>query len=112
MNKNWIFIILSGIIEVLWAIGLKYANVFMDWILVSALICLSFFLLSQAIRKVPVATAYAVFTGIGTAGTVLVGMFYFNETFSWSKIFFIIILLTGILGLKLVTSESNEKGEN
>lgn len=112
MNRNWIYIILAGIIEILWAIGLKYSNSFMDWILVGSLICLSFFLLSQAIKKVPVATAYAVFTGIGTAGTVLVGMFYFNETFSWSKIFFIIILLTGILGLKLVTAESDKKGEN
>lgn len=112
MNRNWIFIILAGIIEVLWAIGLKYSNSLIDWIVVGALICLSFFLLFQATKKVPVATVYAVFTGIGTAGTVLVGMFYFNEAFSWSKIFFIIILLTGILGLKFVTSESDKKGEN
>lgn len=112
MNKNWIFIILAGIIEVLWAIGLKYSNSIIDWIVVAILITISFFLLSQAIKKVPVATVYAVFTGIGTAGTVLVGMAYFNEVFSWSKIFFLIILLVGILGLKLVTSESNEKGEN
>lgn len=112
MNKNWIFIILAGIIEVLWAIGLKYSNGLMAWIIVGALIIVSFFLLSQATKKVPVATVYAVFTGIGTAGTVLVGMAYFNEAFSWNKIFFLIILLTGILGLKLVTSESSEKGEN
>jgi paired small multidrug resistance pump len=112
MNRNWILIILAGIIEVLWAIGLKYSNSLTDWIAVGALICLSFFLLSQAIKKIPVATVYAVFTGIGTAGTVLVGMAYFNEAFSWSKIFFLIILLTGILGLKLVTSESEGKGDN
>lgn len=112
MNRNWIFIILAGIIEIFWAMGLKYSNSFIGWIVVALLICLSFFLLFEATKKVPVATVYAVFTGIGTAGTVLVGMFYFNETFSWSKIFFIIILLTGIVGLKIVTSESDEKGDN
>lgn len=112
MNKNWIFIILAGIIEVLWAIGLKHSNSVISWIGVGALICLSFLLLFEATKKVPVATVYAVFTGIGTAGTVLIGMVYFNETFSWSKIFFVIVLLTGILGLKLVTSESDKKGEN
>ncbi|HEX3077513.1 MAG TPA: SMR family transporter, partial [Lachnospiraceae bacterium] len=59
----------------------------------------------------PVATVYAVFTGIGTVGTVLVGMIFFNEAFSWSKVFFIIILLVGILGLKLVTPEPDRKGD-
>jgi paired small multidrug resistance pump len=112
MNRNWIFIILAGIIEVLWAIGLKHSNSFMGLIGVGVLICLSFLLLFEATKKIPVSTVYAVFTGIGTVGTVLIGMVYFNETFSWSKIFFVIVLLTGILGLKLVTSESDKKGEN
>lgn len=112
MTRNWIFIIFAGIIEVLWAIGLKHSNSFISLIGVGCLICLSFLLLFESIKEVPVATAYAVFTGIGTVGTVLVGMLYFNETFSWNKIFFIIVLLTGILGLKLVTPKSDKKGEN
>lgn len=111
MNRNWIFIILAGIIEVLWAIGLKHSNSFMGWIGVGFLICLSFVLLFEATKKLPVATVYAVFTGIGTVGTVVIGMVYFNEAFSWSKILFIIILLTGILGLKIVTPECDKKGE-
>ncbi|MDS0527484.1 multidrug efflux SMR transporter [Clostridium sp. SHJSY1] len=112
MNKNWIFTIFAGIIEVLWAIGLKHANSFSSWIGVGILICLSFLLLFEATKKLPVATVYAVFTGIGTVGTVLIGMLYFNEAFSWSKIGFIIILLIGILGLKIVTAEVDKKGEN
>jgi len=112
MNRNWLFIILAGIIEILWAIGLKHSNSIIGWVGVGLLICLSFFLLFEATKKVPVATVYAVFTGIGTVGTVLIGMLFFDETFSWSKIFFIIILLTGIMGLKLVTSESDDKGGN
>ncbi|OOM81069.1 multidrug resistance protein YkkC [Clostridium puniceum] len=112
MNRNWTFIIFAGIIEILWVIGLKHSNSFIGWLVVGLLICISFLFLNQAMKKVPVATVYAVFTGIGTAGTVLVGMCYFNETFSWSKIFFLALLLIGILGLKLVTSESDKKGGN
>jgi paired small multidrug resistance pump len=111
MNRNWMFIILSGIIEVLWAIGLKYSSDVITWIGVGIVIGLSFWLLFEATKEVPVATVYAVFTGIGTVGTVLIGMVCFNEAFSWSKIFFIIVLLIGILGLKLVTPDSDKKGE-
>jgi paired small multidrug resistance pump len=111
VNWNWICIILAGIVEVLWATGLKYANSLIGWVGIGALICFSFYLLSQAMKKVPVATVYAVFTGIGTVGTVLVGMICFNEAFSWSKVFFIIILLVGILGLKLVTPGTDRKGD-
>lgn len=73
------------------------------------LIYLSFVVLLKAIEKVPVATAYAVFTGIGTAGTVLIEMIAFGEPFSWTKVFFILLLLVGVVGLKLVTTEPSEK---
>lgn len=112
MNRNWIFIIISGIIEVLWATGLKYSNGVITWIGVVMLIVLSFWLLFEATKEVPVATVYAVFTGIGTVGTVLTGMIFFNEAFSWNKILFITVLLIGILGLKIVTPNSDTKGEN
>lgn len=109
MNRHWILVIIAGLIEILWAIGLKYANNWVSWIGVAILIFLSFVVLLRALEKVPVATAYAVFTGIGTAGTVLVEMIFFGEAFSWNKIFFILLLLAGVVGLKLVTAESSEK---
>lgn len=109
MNRNWILVIIAGVIEILWAIGLKYSNSLIAWIVTGVLICLSFVLVLKAIKKVPVATAYAVFTGFGTAGTVLAGMIFFREPFSWTKIFLIILLLSGVVGLKLVTAEPHEK---
>jgi paired small multidrug resistance pump len=109
MNRNWGYVILAGIIEILWAMGLKYSTNLTSWAGTFLLILLSFVVLIKATQKVPVATAYAVFTGIGTAGTVLVEMIVFGEPFSWNKIFFIMLLLVGVIGLKLVTKESGEK---
>lgn len=109
MNRSWLLVIIAGIIEVLWATGLKYASNLITWIGIIILIYLSFVVLLKAIKKVPVASAYAVFTGIGTVGTVLVEMLVFGEPFNWTKIFFILLLLVGVIGLKLITEESSEK---
>jgi paired small multidrug resistance pump len=109
MNRNWVYVIIAGIIEIFWAMGLKYSTNLISWAGTFLLIYLSFVVLIKATKKLPVATAYAVFTGIGTAGTVLVEMIVFGEPFSWTKIFFIILLLVGVIGLKLVTKESGEK---
>jgi len=108
MNRNWILVIMAGLIEVLWAIGLKYSNNWISWLGVGLLIYLSFIFLLKATKTLSVATVYAVFTGIGTAGTVVVEMIFFNEAFSWSKVFFIVLLIVGVAGLKLVTTESAE----
>jgi len=109
MNRNWVLVIIAGIIEILWVMGLKHSSSWITWAGTLFLIYLSFVVLIKATKKVPVATAYAVFTGIGTAGTVLTEMIVFEEPFSWTKIFFILLLLAGVIGLKLVTSESGEK---
>ena len=108
MNRNWLLVIIAGFIEVLWATGLKYSNNWISWLGVTLLIYLSFIVLLKATKTLPVATVYAVFTGIGTAGTVVVEMIFFNEAFSWSKVFFIVLLIVGVAGLKLVTTESAE----
>jgi paired small multidrug resistance pump len=109
MNRNWALVIIAGIIEILWAIGLKYSSNWISWLGIFLLIYISFVVLLRALEKVPVASAYAVFTGIGTAGTVLVEMIVFGEPFSWPKIFFILLLIVGVIGLKLITPESGEK---
>jgi paired small multidrug resistance pump len=109
VNRNWILIIIAGLIEILWAMGLKHSTNLITWAGTIILIYLSFVLLMQATKKVAVATTYAVFTGIGTAGTVIVEMVVFGEPFSWTKIFFILLLLVGVIGLKLISKESGEK---
>ncbi|WP_010651514.1 DMT family transporter [Oceanobacillus massiliensis] len=109
MNRNWILIIIAGLIEVFWAVGLKYSTNWISWIVTISFIYLSFVVLIEATKKVPVATAYAAFTGIGTVGTVLTEIMLFGEEFSWIKICFICLLLAGVVGLHLITTESGEK---
>ena len=108
MAKYWMLVLLAGIIEIGWAMGLKYASNYWMWLGVIALIILSFYVLIVATEKLPVTTVYAVFTGIGTAGTVIVETVIFDEPFSLSKIGFIVLLLIGVIGLKLLTNEPNE----
>ncbi|MFC0469160.1 multidrug efflux SMR transporter [Halalkalibacter kiskunsagensis] len=109
MKKNWTFIIIAGLVEVLWVIGLKHSSNLLEWGGTALLIYLSFTLLVKATKSLPVATVYAIFTGMGTAGTVLVDMVVFGEPFSWTKVLFILLLLSGVVGLKLVTNESSKK---
>lgn len=103
----WIYLIIAGIFEVVWAIGLKYSHGFTK--LVPSLITLggmvvSFYLLSLATRTLPIGTAYAVWTGIGALGTVLLGIFLFNEPAGISRIIFLCLIVIGILGLKFASA--------
>jgi quaternary ammonium compound-resistance protein SugE len=105
---SWVYLIIAGISEIAWAFGLKYSEGFtktIPSILTIAGIIFSFYLFSMAIREIPIGTAYAIFTGIGAAGTVIIGMLFLNESTSILKIILVITLLTGIVGLKLTTKE-------
>lgn len=68
-----------------------------------------FFLFAKAMKTIPIGTAYAIFTGIGAAGTAVVGIIWFNEAVSSGKVFFLFVLLFGIIGLKLVDDEEEAK---
>ena len=109
MTKYWVLVFIAGLIEVGWAMGLKYAHTIPLWIGVIALIVLSFYVLIIATEKLPVSTVYAVFTGIGTAGTVIVETLLFNEPFSLTKVGFIALLLVGVIGLKMLSGEKETR---
>lgn len=109
MTKYWLLVLLAGLIEIGWAMGLKYAHTVPLWIGVIALIVLSFYILIIATSKLPVSTVYAVFTGIGTAGTVIVETVLFNEPFSLTKVGFIALLLVGVIGLKMLSGEKETR---
>ncbi|MGD8190725.1 DMT family transporter [Brevibacillus ginsengisoli] len=111
MNRNWVMILIAAFFEVLWAIGLKHSSNAWMWIGTIVAILLSFDLLIRATKKLPVGTVYAVFTGIGTMGTVLADILVFGEPFKWIKIVLILILLAGIIGLKAITKDTDTKGE-
>lgn len=105
---QWIYLLLAGFLEVGWTFGLKYSEGFT--VLVPSLITIvtlaaSFMLFAKAMRAIEIGTAYAMFTGMGTAGTVIAGILILNEPTDFWRLFFIVILLAGIVGLKLVSKD-------
>lgn len=105
-NMAWVYLIIAGFFEVVWAMGLKYSCGFTR--LVPSLItfggmAISFYLLSLAIKSLPIGTAYAVWTGIGALGTVLLGILLFNEPLNIMRIVFLFLIIAGIIGLKFTS---------
>ena len=107
MNIHWLSVFVATIFEVIWVIGLKYSTSIIDWIITIVCIGFTFVLLTFANKKLPISTTYTVFTGIGTVGTIIVDILFFGEELKAIKVFFILVLILGILGLKLIT-DSNE----
>ncbi|KQL58794.1 MULTISPECIES: DMT family transporter [Bacillaceae] len=106
----WLFVIIAGIFEVGWATGLKYASTPFEWGLTAIGIVVSFTLLVRAATVLPTSTVYAIFVALGTVGTVFVDIFLFGASFNLWMLFFIVVLLAGVLGLKLVTGTKKVEG--
>ncbi|WP_045520142.1 DMT family transporter [Neobacillus niacini] len=103
-TRAWLYVILAGILEVVWASGFKYEEV--PSLVVLIAILLSFDLIVRAAKVIPVGTVYAVFAGMGTIGTVIVEMVFENGSVSPLRIALILLLLVCIIGLKLTSKES------
>ncbi|MGP4070977.1 DMT family transporter [Piscibacillus sp. B03] len=108
MQRAWLQVIIGAIFEVMWVIGLKHAESILEWSVTVVAIFISFTLLIIAGEKLPVGTSYAVFVGLGTAGTVASEIIFFSEPFSMAKVSLIALLLVGVIGLKMVTKERGE----
>ena len=105
---GWVFLIFAGLFEVGFTTALKASEgVTRPWPSLFFLICagLSFYLLSRAMAFLPLGTAYVVWTGIGAVGTVLVGIFVYNEPAGLARMFFISLLIASIIGMKVVSSQ-------
>ncbi|MFC3561276.1 DMT family transporter [Pedobacter jamesrossensis] len=106
---NWIILIIAGLFEIGFTTCLKLSNNFSNvkWS-VGFFICImfSFLLLNKASQTLPMGTAYAVWTGIGAVGTVMIGIIYFNEPATFWRLFFICTLIGSIAGLKFFASHS------
>lgn len=111
MNRNWLYVLFSGLVEIVWVVGLKHSGNIWEWLGTALAIIASFYLIIEAAKRLPVGTVYAVFTGIGTAGTVAAEMLVFGEPFKPIKIILIGVLLAGVIGLKLVTDDSAGQDE-
>ncbi|HUP98766.1 MAG TPA: quaternary ammonium compound efflux SMR transporter SugE [Usitatibacter sp.] len=105
----WALLVVAGLCEIAWAVGLKYTDGFtrpMPTTLVLGAMGASVWLLAIALRTIPVGTGYAVWTGIGAVGTAILGMFLFDESRDALRIGCIVLIVAGIVGLKLVTPEA------
>ncbi|AGH95949.1 quaternary ammonium compound efflux SMR transporter SugE [Pseudobdellovibrio exovorus] len=103
---SWIILIIAGLFEICWAIGLKYTEGFtklVPSIFTLSTLAISMFLLAKASQTLPIGTAYAVWVGIGAMGAAILGIFLFNESASPMRIFFVVLLLVSIVGLKLTS---------
>lgn len=104
---SWILLLLAGLLEIVWAVGLKYTEGFTRvWptaITVGAML-LSLALLGVAMKTLPVSTAYAVWMGIGVLGTAVLGVLVLHEPATFGRLFSIALILAGVIGLKLTTS--------
>jgi quaternary ammonium compound-resistance protein SugE len=105
----WIWIIIASLFEISWAVGLKYSQGFTQLkatIFTIITMILSYVFLSLGVKNLPIGTAYAVWTGIGAVGTALYGIMYFDEPKDLLRIFFIFLIVVGIIGLRLTYKAS------
>ena len=105
-TQAWILLALAGVLEIAWAVGMKYTDGFTRGgpsAVVLTIALLSFWLLAVAMKSLPVGTAYAVWVGIGAAGAALFGMLLFREPATAARIVCLLMIVAGVVGLKLVS---------
>jgi len=103
---QWLFLVIAGFFEIAWAIGLKYSQGFtklMPSVFTIVGMVASFYFLSLSLKSLPIGTAYAIWTGIGTVGTVILGIILFKEPMDIMRLVCIGFIIIGIVGLKLVS---------
>jgi quaternary ammonium compound-resistance protein SugE len=99
----WLLLFLAGLLEIAWAIGIKYTDGFtrlLPSVFTIGTAAASFFLLAQAVKAIPVGTAYAVWAGIGAVGVAALGILAFQESVQWTRLLFLSLIIIGIVGLK------------
>ena len=102
----WFYLVVAGLFEVVWAIGLKYTEGWTRlWPSVGTLAAMvvSFWCLSQSLRSIPIGTGYAIWTGIGAVGAAALGILLFGDSASWPRLLCIGLIVCGVIGLKMVS---------
>nr|WP_263314400.1 multidrug efflux SMR transporter [Mammaliicoccus sp. Marseille-Q6498] len=105
---NWVKIVIGAIFEVMWVVGLTHSNNVVEWMVTIVAIVVSFYLLINASKQLPVGTSYAVYVGLGATGVTIVDFVFFGEPVVIGKVILIITLIIGVVGLKMVTKEEGE----
>lgn len=102
----WVWLVLAGLLEVVWAVGLKYSEGFTRFVpsvVTAVAAAASFWLLAVALKHIPLGTGYVIWVGIGAVGTALVGMWLFQEPATAARLVCIGLIVAGIIGLKLTS---------
>ncbi|MCY9668156.1 quaternary ammonium compound efflux SMR transporter SugE [Paenibacillus alginolyticus] len=102
----WLYLVIAGVFEVVWAISLKFSNGFTRLVPSAVTIAgmiVSFYFLAVATKTLPIGTAYAAWTGIGAVGAIIIGTLFLDEPISLTRILFMILILVGVLGLKFTS---------
>ncbi|WP_394829247.1 DMT family transporter [Pendulispora albinea] len=105
----WVYLVIAGLLEICWAIGLKYSDGFSKLgptVFTVVTLVGSMILLSMAARSLPIGTAYAVWVGIGAFGAAVIGMILLREPVTPGRVFFLVLLLIAVIGLKLTAPAS------
>ena len=108
MTMSWFYLIVAGLLEVCWAMGMKYTEGFTRlWpsVFTIGTLVISFVLLTIAVKNLPVGTAYAVWTGIGILGTTIFGMVLLGEPRNAARLICLSLIFIGIIGLKMMSGE-------
>jgi quaternary ammonium compound-resistance protein SugE len=102
----WIYLAVAGVLEIVWAIGLKYSEGFtrpLASTVTVAAMAASMWCLALALKEIPIGTGYAVWVGIGAVGTAILGIVLFGESAAWPRLACVALILAGIVGLKLTS---------
>jgi paired small multidrug resistance pump len=108
MNKAWWFVALTCLFELMWVYGFNTAETWWQWGIVIAIILIDFHYLPKACKTLPTGTVYAVFSGVGTIGAVLMDVFLFEGSINLSKIFFMMLIIIGVIGLNMADNKEDD----
>ncbi|MCA7010499.1 DMT family transporter [Wolbachia endosymbiont of Tribolium confusum] len=103
----WVYLLLAGLFEIIWTTALKYSNGFTRVIPVVIILAsgsVSLYLLSLAMKSIPLGTSYAVWTGIGSIGAAIIGIIFFNDPVNFGRLFSFVLVVLGIIGLKVFSN--------
>lgn len=111
MNKAWIYVLLTCLFEMLWVLGFNFAVSWWQWGLVVIVIIMDFQFLRKACEALPTGTVYAIFASTGTIGTALMDVYLFDGSLNLGKMFFIMLLIAGVVGLKLADTADEKRSK-
>ena len=109
MEKKWLYVALTSFFELVWIYGFNVASSWWHWIFIVIFIFIDFHYLTKACQELPTGTVYAIFAGGGTVGTALMDVFFFGGSLSVGKVFFILILVIGVIGLNIADKVEEDK---